>query len=267
MLKKISIKSLYTLALSEGEGVGTAYEYFAKRLVLSPWIEKGNLPNSILVAGLPQKYGASMDFLLMASELNAAVTVIDDRQQALDRCQEALEQIKSSKLMSNLEPTYCLVNDLSRPEELVQHFDLALSCEVMQRLESEARIIYLNNIFNLASSAALFTPNGDNPDHNNHSGLSGISLEQLQELPKNISDQNNPDLLRLQQTSGYIDMPPFPPGMTRSDDQRQQATSGKMEAFAMWGLQVYAQMESWLPTGWRKKKSHIVYSFLSQDHR
>lgn len=33
-----SIKSLYALALAEGEGVGTAYEYFAKRLAMSRWL-------------------------------------------------------------------------------------------------------------------------------------------------------------------------------------------------------------------------------------
>ena len=39
VLQKRSIKSLYPLALAEGEGVGTAYEYFAKRLILGRWLE------------------------------------------------------------------------------------------------------------------------------------------------------------------------------------------------------------------------------------
>ncbi len=38
MLHQISIKTLYSLALAEGEGVGTAYEYFAKRLILASWL-------------------------------------------------------------------------------------------------------------------------------------------------------------------------------------------------------------------------------------
>ena len=33
-----TVKSLYPLALAEGEGVGTAYEYLAKRLTLSRWL-------------------------------------------------------------------------------------------------------------------------------------------------------------------------------------------------------------------------------------
>ncbi|MBK8128985.1 MAG: hypothetical protein IPK53_08585 [bacterium] len=36
-------------------------------------------------------------------------------------------------------------------------------------------------------------------------------------------------------------MPPFPPGITRSDEQREQATSGRMEALAMQGLGYYAR--------------------------
>jgi hypothetical protein len=63
--------------------------------------------------------------------------------------------------------------------------------------------------------------------------------------------------------AGYIDMPPFPPGITRSDDQREQATSGRLEAFAMWGLQQYARGERLLPRALRQRQSHIVYALAN----
>ncbi len=267
MLKKLPIKTLYSLALSEGEGMGTAYEYFAKRLALSSWLENIARPKHILVAGLPLKYGASMDFLFLADELNAAVTVIDDRVQAIERCQTAFQELQSGGIINKIDPEFTLIKELSHPVEIKQHFDLALSCEVLLRMANGEKQIYLKNVLELASSFALFTPNGDNPDHANYSGLSGISLEQLDHLALDALHINRPAGKSGVYISGYIDMPPFPTGMTRSEDQRRQATSGKMEATAMWGLGIYAQMESWLPVSWRKRKAHIVYSFLSSDPR
>src|SRR5690606_30513282 len=78
-----SIKALYALALAEDEGVGTAYEYFAKRLVLRPWLRQQPPVRRLLVAGLPEKYGASLDHLLLAEELGATAVVVDDRPPAL----------------------------------------------------------------------------------------------------------------------------------------------------------------------------------------
>ena len=60
--------------------------------------------------------------------------------------------------------------------------------------------------------------------------------------------------------SGYIDMPPFPPGITRSDEQREQATQGAFEAVVMGGLRVYAHGERLLPGALRRRQSHIVYA-------
>ena len=72
MLPFRTIKSLYPLALAEGEGVGTAYEYFAKRLVLSSWLAKLPTVRRLIIAGLPEKYGSSLDFLLIAQEMGVA---------------------------------------------------------------------------------------------------------------------------------------------------------------------------------------------------
>jgi hypothetical protein len=96
MLKSISIKSLYALALAEGEGVGTAYEYYAKRLALGRWLKQVGRPVRMLVAGLPQKYGSSLDFLLLAEELGVAVTVVDERPFALDKLQSSLEAARAA---------------------------------------------------------------------------------------------------------------------------------------------------------------------------
>jgi hypothetical protein len=64
--------------------------------------------------------------------------------------------------------------------------------------------------------------------------------------------------------SGYIDMPPFPPGITRSDAQREEATTGRFESAVMWGLGRYAHVERLLPWAVRRRQSHIVYGFAGR---
>lgn len=267
MLKKISIKKLYPLALAEGEGVGTAYEYYAKRLLLSRWLADREPPHNILIAGLPQKYGASMDFLLLGAELNAELTIVDERPQAILRCKTALEELQQSGEIGYLNPNYLLTQDILNLPELSNDFDLALSSEILQRLPEDNRLNYMARTLQLALRTALFTPNGDNPSHTSLSGLSGLQLGELELLSKQVLQSEGVNPARDSLSTGYVDMPPFPPGMTRTEDQREHATSGTGEAIAMWGLANYAHMERWLPHGWRRNKSHIVYSFLDSSQR
>ena len=60
--------------------------------------------------------------------------------------------------------------------------------------------------------------------------------------------------------SAYLDMPPFPPGIVRDEEQRARASSGRFEALAMWALGTYARLENLLPSGVRQRHSHIVYA-------
>jgi hypothetical protein len=252
-----TIKQLYVLALAEGEGVGTAYEYYAKRLVLLPWLAKEKRPDSILVAGLPEKYGASLDFLLLGAELGCRITVVDDRSHALARFERALETLKSIYYSPSLNPQIVQTGDLSSLHELKTNFDLAVSSEVLQRLTAEKRQSYVSRLQEASSKLALFSPNGDNDSHVGISGLNGLKLEELDRL----MDQD----ASLEKIVGFIDMPPFPPGITRSETQRKEASSGSAEAFAMWGLGVYARMEKYIPQSARRKYAHIVYGL--QDPR
>lgn len=263
MLSNIPIKKLYVLALAEGEGVGTAYEYYAKRLLLSSWLANFEPPSRILVAGLPQKYGASLDFLLLAAELDAGLTIVDERPAAITRCEAALTSVQKMGQLADLNPRFLLTQDVTTLPELNDTFDLALSSEVLQRLPEMNRLPYMWTILDFSAKFALFTPNGDNPAHTNLSGLAGLRLEDLEHLSE-LAARGSP---LANHRFGYIDMPPFPPGITRTEDQREQASTGTGEAFAMWGLAYYARMERWLPKRWRLRKSHIVYAFLNGSQR
>ena len=272
MLAHYTIKDLYALALAEGEGMGTAYEYYAKRLALGRWLKARPRPASILVAGLPEKYGASLDFLLLAGELGAAVTVVDDRPAALERLRGALDRPQRSQKTSEVWAVFprpvCLLADLPRLAGLAGQFDLAVSSEVLQRLAAAERPAYVAALRARADALALFAPNADNPAHTGRSGLAGLQLDEMSALMQATADRRPPTAAgeaavgsrRSAVVSGYIDMPPFPPGITRSDEQREQATQGAFEAVVMGGLRVYAHGERLLPGALRRRQSHIVYA-------
>jgi hypothetical protein len=255
MLPSRSIKSLYTLALAEGEGLGTAYEYFAKRLRLAPWLQNFPRPPRILVAGLPEKYGSSLDFLLLAQELTASdFVVIDDRTAALTKCGRSLNAAVALNELTQLRPRFVLVRNITEISELNEAFDLCLSSEVLQRLDGSNRRAYLSRIAKLATSVALFVPNGDNSSHATRSGLGSFRLSELQALTEEIGTAGDFD---------YVDMPPFPPGLTRSAELRERASSGRFEQIAMWLLGHYARAERSFPSRWRRRKSHIVFAFAT----
>lgn len=252
-----SIKSLYPLALAEGEGVGTAYEYFTKRLALSRWLPPHFHPRRLLIAGLPQKYGLSFDFWLLAAEWGATLTVADERPAALQKAQAALHTAQGQGLLPAFQPDYIQITDWSQAVELMGGFDLILSSELLQRLPVVTRSTYVSRLQALTPALALFCPNADNPAHTHLSGLAGLRLTEVAALNKNPG---------WQVSNGYIDMPPFPPGVTRSEMQRAHASSGWLEATAMWGLGGYARLEWWMPAFIRRTRSHIVYSFM-HDYR
>lgn len=249
-----SIRSLYPPALAEGEGVGTAYEYFAKRLRLARWLTSLPRPRSVLIAGLPEKYGSSLDFLLLAKELGAAkAVVIDDRGPALEKLKQSLARAQVIGELIGLQPQCVQVAEMARCAELTDVFDLCLCSEVLQRLDVEARQPYVRRLGELAPRVALFAPNGDNPAHTNVSGLSGIGLNELRALAEATGSVVD---------AGYVDMPPFPPGLTRSAEQRERAVAGGFEGLAMAGLSYYARLETWFPPRWRRRQSHIVYALV-----
>ena len=260
-----SIKSLYTPALAEGEGVGTAYEYFAKRLVLRPWLKRLPPVKRMLIAGLPEKYGSSLDFLLLAQDLGAAAVIVDDRPEAIEKLQNSLSAAQAQNWLTGCQPETRVVADMAVLAEVDAPFDLVISSEVLQRLTESDRQAYVDRVLDLGTAVAFFCPNADNPAHTNLSGLHGLHLNELQSLVTTSTSSvqalspKQPTVAHPVTLSGYIDMPPFPPGIVRDEDQRAQASSGRMEALAMWGLGYYARLEKVIPASVRRRQSHIVY--------
>ena len=237
-----SIRSLYTYALAEGEGVGTAYEYFVKRGVLRSVLAETPRGGSILVAGLPEKYGTSLDFVLAAAEKSAKVRVMDDRPAALDRARGAFAALDKQ----NVEIDYRQIDAMTNLGD--DAYDLALSCEVVQRLAAGDRERYVRSLRDRAPRGVIFCPNGENESHTKISGLSGLTQAELARLAGTGAEV------------GFVDMPPFPPGITRSAEQRSKASTGLAEGIAMWGLQAYALAEPFAPRALKRHVAHIVYA-------
>ncbi len=255
MQKKEKIKSLYLLSLEEGEGLGTAYEYYAKLRKLKKFINSMEKPKRILMAGLPEKYGLSMDFFFLGQILEAETAVVDERAEVLERAQDVLRILIKKKIFGE---TKVLFFKADRIEDLTdlgwrkEEFDLALSNEVLQRLH-RTQGLYISNIKKLAKNFALFAPNRENKSHTTSSGLTGVSLEEL--LARCNEGDSSFDIFDY----GYLDMPPFPPGLSRAQEKRKKAAESRLEAFLMKGLEIYSMCESITPKFIKKKKAHIVY--------
>jgi len=252
---KENIKSLYAINLAEGEGLGTAYEYYAKLRKLKKFINSIEKPKKILIAGLPEKYGLSMDFFLLGQILQAETVVIDDRVDALERARKTLWTLKSKMIFNDTEILLLKANKLAefnKDRPIEGKFDLALSSEVLQRLDG-AQGTYISNLIKASKNFALFVPNKGNESHADLSGLKGIYLwELLKRCQEGHSRVSIYDF-------GYVDIPPFPPGIRRPQAKREQAAESRFETFLMKGLEIFNLCEDMLPKFIKEKKAHMIY--------
>ena len=243
-----SIKDLYAYALSEGEGVGTAYEYYVKRRVMGPLLPMLRPGARVLIAGLPEKYGTSLDFVLLGWERGARLLIVDDRSEALERARRALGKQKDAGRLAGVQVEYRQLGSMLELSDLPLA-DVVLSCEVVQRLPEADRAAYVRALRTCARAGALFVPNSENGSHLKISGLSGLDRATVRALVgADVRDV------------GYTDLPPFPPGVTRSTAARERASSGALEAIGMWGLGIYSAAEPLLPAPLKRRVAHIVYA-------
>jgi nucleoside-diphosphate-sugar epimerase len=233
----------YPIALAEGEGVGTAYEYLAKWRVLHQFLPG---VHRMLIAGLPEKYGCSLDFAALACALDADLVVADEREEALVKFHQALARAR-------LAPRVVL-RHVALDEIAAFHgplFDLALSCEVAQRLDRGTRERFVGGLARVAHRIALFAPNADNRAHATRSHLDSLSLQ-------DISSLMAPAGLTLEDM-GFVDMPPFPPGLTLSQAKREQVTRARWQGPALATLNLFCRAEAALPRAAKRPFAHIVY--------
>jgi hypothetical protein len=255
-----SIPDYYSMALAEGEGAGTAYEYYAKERRLKRLFGTLRFGASLLVAGLPERYGYSLDFLSVAARSGARVVVTDDRAERLEAMNQVIRsapdvlQPQPPRIDCVKMPTVETIGDLQEGK-----FDLALSCEVIQRVPVAKRPRFLTALTRSAQNVAVFAPNGGNPEHARRSGLEAVGLEDLLYAARGAG--------RIL-SAGYVDMPPFPPGLARTKQQRGHVLTSPIQRYLLKGLETWCLLESLVPWPLRKKLCHIVYVLLkAEEHQ
>jgi nucleoside-diphosphate-sugar epimerase len=234
----------YPIALAEGEGVGTAYEYLAKWRVLHKFLPG---VHRMLIAGLPEKYGSSLDFAALACALDADLVVADEREEALLQFQQASARARLSPRLVLRQVALDEIAALPGPS-----FDLALSCEVVQRLDRATRERFVCGLARVARRIALFAPNAGNRAHATRSHLDSLSLEDIFALMALAG-------LALE-GMGFVDMPPFPPGLTLSQAKREHVKQARWQGPALATLHWFCRAEGCLPQTAKRPFAHIVYA-------
>jgi len=245
-MKKININTLYSLALTEEEGLGTAYEYFVKLKLLSKFVKDKRIKNA-LIYGLPEKYGFSMDFVLFGQINNFNITIIDDRKERIKSFEKIINNLIEKGLLLK-RPMIIKLKKLTN-FKFDKRFDLLVCSEVTQRLSNEEKIGYIRLISKISKYVALFVPNKNNKMHSTLSKLNGLSLDELEGY------FNRVDILN----KGYIDMPPFPPGLKQSKRKEQ---INKLFSLL---LIVWTRLESLLPKIIKKRIAHICYIIVEYE--
>jgi hypothetical protein len=211
-----NINQYLQAAIKESQGLGTAYEYLVKQKLISRFIN-GSKPQSILIAGLPQKYGTSEDFHMLARELKTRLQV---------------------------------------SENPILHFDLALSCEVIQKYTYSEQMIYFRKLSVVCDRFIVFAPNRKNHSHVGRSGLNSVDLSMLQyqlnQTGWKVSD------------SGYLDIPPFPPGMTAKGIRENNWKNNVIQNCMCFVLNCWSRFDKRLAAEF-PQYAHMIYCVAESD--
>jgi hypothetical protein len=90
------------------------------------------------------------------------------------------------------------------------------------------------------------------------SGLRGLNREQAIALCERAGAPQGPRIL----SSGYCDIPPFPPGLQRSSEAKENALYSPIERVAMRVLEWWCLCEHWMPAPIQKRWAHLIYVVL-----
>jgi hypothetical protein len=233
--------------------MGTAYEYYSKLHIVRQAFDQTTIPGSLLALGLPEKHGYDLELLGVAQQAGAPLTICEDRPEVLDKLRLALPDLPDPGLSEQIE--LIPIDSLTDWRAIEgRHFDWLISTAAVQRLPDPEIVTYVQNARRFADYGLLFIPNLDNRAHLTLSGLRGLSRKQAVAL----CEQAGARVL----SSGYCDIPPFPPGLQRSSEAKENAMHSPIENLAMRVLQWWCYSERWMP-GWIQKRwAHLVYVAL-----
>jgi hypothetical protein len=208
---------------------------------------------NVIILGLPEKYGTSMDFVLLADKNNWNVTIVDDRAGRLTMCREVLGTLVGRALIHRY-PRIVSIDSLPTFRTRVP-FDLVLSCEVLQRFSPVERRQYAEAVSSLGHNAIIFVPNKDNKAHAQISKLQALTLDDLKELFKDSNVMN----------IGYVDLPPFPPGLKARRNAGTRRNGTLLRVVLMKVLVSWLRLEQVMPSCVKRKYSHIAFVYVHKS--
>lgn len=229
------LKKFYNLALIEGEGLGTAYEYLAKRRILKPCFKN----EKILVYGLPEKYGFSLDLLYFLDKSDCEIHVYEDRKEKVRQYGKIIKTLLKKRIIRR---TPLII------DEIKESYDFVLSSEVIQRFNPKELQSYFLNLKNSSKKAIIFFPNGNNKAHYFLTKLRGYKPESLSRLFYGKVE------------SGFVDMPPFPPGLRVKSDRTHQNLKLLIPLLSLWLF-----VEQICPRFVKKRFCHIAYLSIENE--
>jgi len=235
--------------------MGTAYEYSAKLKLLQRFLTSVGSPRRILIGGLPEAYGVGLDLALLAALQDCHVVVADDRPDELGTFAAALESPPLSRWVPRDRFEVRRLGTLTSPTVGADpRYDLWVTTSAIQRLKGKGLGGYLAQVRECASHAVLLAPNKDNRAHLTLTKMDGFHLPELVALCRDA------DLVV--EGAGYVDLPPFPPGIKRSEAAKQKAAHSGIERFAMRGLEWWSCGERYLPRPLKRRYAHLTYVLL-----
>jgi hypothetical protein len=225
---------LFKLAVLEGEGIGTAYEYVQKLKFISKTITE--IPRSILIFGLPEKYGLSSDFIFFSGLVGSKLKIIDDRPEKIKQIDTVVDFLgdifPALSKKTNIE--VCKICDFHDAKK----YDIILSSEVLQRIDKKAE--YFRKIRENSKRAIIFLPNDKNFMHRIVSGLGHVPNKKIMQLCGSLG---------LRVNISYLDCPPLIPGIRIKGVGKEARMPNVMKIFQLF--------EDAMPLTLKKILSHI----------
>lgn len=256
------MERFYKSAILEDEGFGTAYEYMMKDSLMKRFLPR--TINSVLLPGIPEKYGYALNALILVDGLAKEILVVEDRPQRLDRFNKILDNAVKYGLIKH--PKNIGTKLVSNIQEYLpeKKYSLIISMEVIQRIAENEQQEYLNRLINWADLTFLFSPNRYHEAHRTITHLETIEpKETAQKVDNNIAKVLD---------YGFVDCPPFSSGITLSKEQREigsNSSSGLIKKIILktmlFILFLATKFEGFLPAGRRKKNSHIAYVIIKAN--
>ena len=228
-----SWKAMHYAAWLGGEGYGTTYEYMAKArfLVKVKSILGCDGATQLLILGLPQKYGLSLDFLFWVDYLEVEnIMVFDTRDDLLVDFMECRQYLIDEGLIKNIPIKD--IRDWDHLDEMDLSSCIVVSCESFQAFDEDEKVLAAKT-YNRAKYGFCFVPNDYNEAHRKITHLPTIKENNLNKYFTNIL------------TDCYLDCPPVPSGfeLPSSGRDKTNLSFGWKDKFFYFILDVWLNID------------------------